>query len=91
MHAQGRIFEHKPEDVADHCQIRIPLSDSQYVNLYRSFQTEVDPTALAGFARLLQTVMVTNLQKFETQVVNLMEAEQTAVGSSTDRHLTARL
>ena len=96
MHAQGRIFEHTPEDAAEHCQIRIPLPDSQYVNLYRSFQTEVDPTALAGFARVMQTVMVTNLQKYETQeyetqVVTLMEAEKNPVGHTTDRHVTARL
>ena len=82
MHAQGRIFEHTPEDAADHCQIRIPLRDCQYVNLYRSFQTEIDPTALAGFARILQTVMATNLQRFETQVVTLMEAETTSVGTT---------
>ena len=91
MHAQGRIFEHTPEDAAEHCQIRIPLPDSQYVNLYRSFQTDVDPTALAGFARVLQTVMVTNLQRFDTQVVTLVEPEKTSVGHSTDRHMTARL
>lgn len=91
MHAQGRIFEHTPQDVSEHCQIRIPLVDSQYVNLYRSFQTELDPTALAGFARLVQTAMMTNLQKFETQVVTLMEAKETSVGSSSDRHLTARM
>jgi hypothetical protein len=61
------------------------------VNLYRSFQTDVDPTALAGFARVLQTVMVLNLQKFDTQVVTLMDAEKSPVGRGTDRHLTARL
>lgn len=91
MHAQGQVFEQTPEGAAEHCQIRIPLRDSQYVNLYRSFQAEVDPTALAGFARVVQTVMVTNLQKFETQVVTLMEAENSTVGGTADRHLTARL
>jgi hypothetical protein len=91
LHAQGRVLEHVPQGAADHCQIRIPLPDSQYVNLYRSFQTEVDPTALAGFARVLQTVMVTNLQRFETQVVTLMEAENTSVDRGTDHHLTASL
>jgi UDP-GlcNAc:undecaprenyl-phosphate GlcNAc-1-phosphate transferase len=91
LHAQGRVFEETPQDAAEHCQIRIPLADSQYVNLYRSFQTDVDPTALAGFARVLQTVMVLNLQKFDTQVVTLMDAEKSPVGRGTDRHLTARL
>jgi len=91
MHAQGRIFEQTPEDAADHCQIRIPLRDAQYVNLYRSFQTEVDPTALAGFARVLQTVMVTNLEKFETQLVTEMAAKTLSVSRTADRHLTAGL
>jgi UDP-GlcNAc:undecaprenyl-phosphate/decaprenyl-phosphate GlcNAc-1-phosphate transferase len=90
MHAHGRIFEQTPENAADHCQIRIPLRDSQYVNLYRSFQTEVDPTALAGFARVLQTVMTCNLEKFETQMVTEMEATL-AVGHGAENHLTARL
>ncbi len=91
LYAQGRIFEHAPQQTAEHCQIRIPLPDSQYVNLYRSFQVEVDPTALAGFARVLQTVMVTNLQRFETQVVTLIEAEESAVGRGTDQRMTASL
>ncbi|HEV3332037.1 MAG TPA: MraY family glycosyltransferase [Bryobacteraceae bacterium] len=91
MQAQGRIFEQTPDDAADHCQIRIPLRESQYVNLYRSFQTDVDPTALAGFARILQTVMTTNLERFDTQIVTQMEAETTTMGQTPDRHLTARL
>jgi UDP-GlcNAc:undecaprenyl-phosphate GlcNAc-1-phosphate transferase len=90
MHAQGRIFEQTPDDAADHCQIRIPLGDSQYLNLYRSFQTDVDPTALTGFARILQTVMTTNLERFDTQIVTQMEAEATTIGQTPDRHLTAR-
>jgi UDP-GlcNAc:undecaprenyl-phosphate/decaprenyl-phosphate GlcNAc-1-phosphate transferase len=91
LQAQGCVLEYVPLDAADHCQIRIPLPDSQYVNLYRSFQTEVDPTALAGFARVLQTVMVANLQRFETQVVTLMEAENASIDRGTDQHLTASL
>jgi len=92
MHAQGRIFEETPEDAADHCQIRIPLRDAQYVNLYRSFQSEADPTALAGFARVLQNVMKANLEKFENmQVVTQMETEKASVGRAADRHMTARL
>jgi UDP-GlcNAc:undecaprenyl-phosphate GlcNAc-1-phosphate transferase len=91
MHAQGRIFEHTPDDAADHCQIRIPLGEAQYVNLYRSFQNETDPSALAGFARILQTVMTINLERFDTQLVTQMEAETASVGTTTGRHLTAGL
>ena len=86
MHAQGRIFELVPEDAADHCQIRIPLGDAQYVNLFRSFQSDTDPTALAGFARVLQTVMSSNLERFETQVVTAMESKPLALGRTANGH-----
>lgn len=63
LHIRGRVFERKPEDGLPYYQVRIPLGDTQYVNLYRSFETEGDATALTGFAQILQCGLEAHVAK----------------------------
>jgi UDP-GlcNAc:undecaprenyl-phosphate/decaprenyl-phosphate GlcNAc-1-phosphate transferase len=38
-------------------QIRIPLPDSQYVNLYRNFSSDLNPSIIGAFARLIESIL----------------------------------
>ncbi|PWU02353.1 MAG: hypothetical protein C5B51_20895 [Terriglobia bacterium] len=44
-------------------QLRISLPGSQYVNLYQDYDREMEPTALAGFARILQNSLTARFAK----------------------------
>jgi hypothetical protein len=52
----GRIFaDHRPDASAKpRWQLRIPLPDSQYVNFYRGFDSEMDPLVIGAFVEAVQ-------------------------------------
>ena len=69
----GRVLEDIPErGTSAQWQLRIALADGQYVNLYRDFEAEADPTALAGFARVLESSLKSNITAFATEVLTVV-------------------
>jgi UDP-GlcNAc:undecaprenyl-phosphate/decaprenyl-phosphate GlcNAc-1-phosphate transferase len=61
-------------------QLRISLADSQYVNLYQDFGREMPPTALAGFARVLENSLTARFAKPEPALRRMaMRAETPAL------------
>jgi len=88
---QGRIFESISEKGGDgEWQLRIALPDRQYVNLYRDLGTETDPTALASFARVLESSLRACLPAIETETVTLLlQPEQHREPVTVGRHVSA--
>ena len=81
---QGEVFETAVNPAAvpsGQFQIRIPLPDSQYVNLYRDAQSDAEATALAGFAGVLQRGINTWL---ENPAVLIRKTEEVALAAHAD-------
>jgi len=91
LSVQGRIFESISEKGGDgEWQLRIALPDRQYVNLYRDLGTETDPTALASFARVLESSLRACLPAIETETVTLLlQPEQHREPVTVGRHVSA--
>jgi UDP-GlcNAc:undecaprenyl-phosphate GlcNAc-1-phosphate transferase len=83
LKVHDRTLEFLPEITSGaHWQLRIPLPDSQYVNLYRDFQSDVEPTVLAGFARILETSLKNNPPMPETEVLTMEDAGRSSLPES---------
>ena len=57
MSFSGRLFEELHTATATakpRWQLRIPLPDSQYVNFYRGFDSEMDPLVISAFVQAVQ-------------------------------------
>lgn len=58
MSLSGKLFEDRHCDVATlaapRWQLRIPLPDSQYVNFYRGFDSEMNPLVISAFVEAVQ-------------------------------------
>jgi len=57
MSFSGRLFEElhqEPTTVKPRWQLRIPLRDSQYVNFYRGFDSEMNPLVISAFVEAVQ-------------------------------------
>jgi len=50
----GQIFEDLHRNPGPEWQIRIPLSESQYINFYRDFESEVNPLILSAFVSTIE-------------------------------------
>lgn len=57
MSFSGRVFEEYHADATaakPRWQLRIPLSNSQYVNFYRGFDSDMDPLVISAFVEAVQ-------------------------------------
>ena len=55
MSLNGKIFEDVHSDATQpRWQLRIPLPDSQYVNFYRGFDSEMNPLVISAFVEAVQ-------------------------------------
>jgi UDP-GlcNAc:undecaprenyl-phosphate/decaprenyl-phosphate GlcNAc-1-phosphate transferase len=57
MSYSGRVFEDCHSDLSSakpRWQLRIPLPNSQYVNFYRGFDSEMDPLVISAFVETVQ-------------------------------------
>jgi UDP-GlcNAc:undecaprenyl-phosphate GlcNAc-1-phosphate transferase len=57
MSFSGRVFEEFHSDMTmakPRWQLRIPLPNSQYVNFYRGFDSEMDPLVISAFVETVQ-------------------------------------
>jgi UDP-GlcNAc:undecaprenyl-phosphate GlcNAc-1-phosphate transferase len=55
MSLSGQLFEDLHSDASKpRWQLRIPLPDSQYVNFYRGFDTEMNPLVISAFVEAVQ-------------------------------------
>jgi len=54
MSAAGLIFEDSKPGNGPVWQLRIPLPDSQYVNFYRDFSSDLNPVILGAFVRAIE-------------------------------------
>lgn len=66
MQLAGRTFEHRNGLVTDRCwNVRVPISDSDYVEFTREFGAEVQAGAIAPFAEVLRKALVPKLAALE--------------------------
>jgi UDP-GlcNAc:undecaprenyl-phosphate/decaprenyl-phosphate GlcNAc-1-phosphate transferase len=65
---QGQVMEEQltaPDN--EICwQLRIPLSDGQYVNLQRDFKSEVSPMVIGGLVRVIEGAVGSKLKEFRS-------------------------
>jgi len=54
MSLSGKIFEDLAADNKPRWQLRIPLPDSQYVNFFRGFNSDMSPLVISGFVEAVQ-------------------------------------
>ncbi len=55
MSLNGKVFEDLHSDASKpRWQLRIPLPDSQYVNFYRGFDSEMNPLVISAFVEAVQ-------------------------------------
>jgi UDP-GlcNAc:undecaprenyl-phosphate/decaprenyl-phosphate GlcNAc-1-phosphate transferase len=88
----GRLFEELHTDTTTaqpRWQLRIPLPDSQYVNFYRGFDSQMDPLAISAFVQAVQTGLKTRaLTVSDTPAVD--EALVTGVIQMPERFFAAK-
>jgi UDP-GlcNAc:undecaprenyl-phosphate GlcNAc-1-phosphate transferase len=63
LNVSGMIFEDSQRDTGTEWQIRIPLAQSQYVNFYRDFRTDVNPLILNAFVSTIERGMKRMLER----------------------------
>ena len=83
LKVHDRTLEFQPQlTQGAHWQLRIPLPDSQYLNLYRDFKSDLEPTVLAGFARVLENSLKNNPPTIETEVLTMEDAGRSSLPES---------
>jgi UDP-GlcNAc:undecaprenyl-phosphate/decaprenyl-phosphate GlcNAc-1-phosphate transferase len=72
MSLSGRLFENAYSGPAKpRWQLRIPLPDSQYVNFYRDFDSDMNPLVLSAFAEVVQRGLEARSKAPATEVTRI--------------------
>jgi UDP-GlcNAc:undecaprenyl-phosphate GlcNAc-1-phosphate transferase len=74
MSLSGRLFEdlHSETSAAKpRWQLRIPLPDSQYVNFYRGFDSEMNPLVISAFVEAVQRGLEARTAASEVEVIRM--------------------
>ncbi|MGA2882850.1 MAG: MraY family glycosyltransferase [Bryobacteraceae bacterium] len=75
MSLSGRVFEEPcAGPVKPRWQLRIPLSNSQYVNFYRDFGSDMNPLVLSAFVEAVQRGMDARSADAATEVIRMPAA-----------------
>jgi UDP-GlcNAc:undecaprenyl-phosphate GlcNAc-1-phosphate transferase len=96
MYAGGRLFESGIEEAsaAPHWQVRVPLRDDQYINLWFKFPTNgtMNPGVVGGLAEVLQRNLSTTISAAEKPVLvagNVSRSDEDADSSMPAKALAA--
>jgi hypothetical protein len=57
MSIAGKVFENSTPSSGPVWQLRIPLQESQYINFYRDFKSELNPLILGAFVSAIERGM----------------------------------
>jgi len=79
MSLSGRLFEdlHSETSAAKpRWQLRIPLPDSQYVNFYRGFDSEMNPLVISAFVEAVQRGLEARTAKPPVEVIRMPTAPE---------------
>lgn len=97
MCLSGRLFEEPgPEPVKPRWQLRIPLSDSQYVNFAQDFDSDLNPLLLNAFVEAVQRGLAARTARPSTEIIRMHSSLSTAryysaaASASTERARVAR-
>jgi UDP-GlcNAc:undecaprenyl-phosphate/decaprenyl-phosphate GlcNAc-1-phosphate transferase len=72
MSLSGKLFEDLHSDASQpRWQLRIPLRDSQYVNFYRGFDTEMNPLVISAFVQAVQRGLEARTATAATEVIRI--------------------
>ncbi len=74
MSLSGRLFEDLHSEATSakpRWQLRIPLPDSQYVNFYRGFDSEMNPLVISAFVEAVQRGLEARTGKPATEVIRM--------------------
>jgi len=74
MSLGGRLFEDLHSDTTaakPRWQLRIPLPDSQYVNFYRGFDSEMNPLVISAFVEAVQRGLEARTAASEVEVIRM--------------------
>ena len=72
MNLCGRYFEQTcPDPAKPRWQLRIPLSDSQYVNFARDFESDMNPLVLGAFVEAVQRGLAAKSKAPEVEVIRM--------------------
>jgi hypothetical protein len=89
----GRLFEELHTDTTaaqPRWQLRIPLPDSQYVNFYRGFDSQMDPLAISAFVQAVQSGLKTRALTVASDTPAVDEALVTGVIQMPERFFAAK-
>ena len=92
--ARGRVFETAklPAGLSAQWQLRVPLADAQYVNLYRDPDAEDHPAVIGKLAGILRSGLQARFAEWERdvpQVALRLQRPAVPIGAVTVRSLTA--
>ena len=83
LKVHDQTLEYLPQVVQGaHWQLRIPLPDLQYLNLYRDFESDLEPTVLAGFARILENSLKNDPPTLEAEVLTMEDTGRNSLPQS---------
>src|SRR6202167_773860 len=77
MSLSGKLFEDLHSDASQpRWQLRIPLRDSQYVNFYRGFDTEMNPLVISAFVEAVQRGLDARTATAAVEVIRISAAPE---------------
>jgi hypothetical protein len=73
MSLSGKLFQdlHSSDANKPRWQLRIPLPNSQYVNFYRGFDTEMNPLVISAFVEAVQRGLEARTTASQVEVIRI--------------------
>ena len=78
MSIAGDVFEHGAyREAVPVWQLRIPLTESHYINFFRDFGADLNPLVLSAFVSCVERVLRGKLDDFENRAIRFPPATET--------------
>jgi UDP-GlcNAc:undecaprenyl-phosphate GlcNAc-1-phosphate transferase len=83
MSVAGKVFENSTASTGPVWQLRIPLQESQYINFYRDFNSDLNPLILGAFVSTIERGMKGTLIRQSPEVIRIpVSTQQLAYAAS---------
>jgi UDP-GlcNAc:undecaprenyl-phosphate GlcNAc-1-phosphate transferase len=82
MNVAGKVFENSTPSTGPVWQLRIPLQESQYINFYRDFNSELNPIILGAFVSTIERGMKGTLVRQSPELIRMPVSTQLAYSSA---------
>ena len=76
MSVAGKVFEDSTPSAGPVWQLRIPLQESQYINFYRNFNSELNPLILGAFVGAIERGMKSTLVRHSPEPIRMPVSTQ---------------